>query len=197
MIVVCFSISNNNGHTPVQVAIMCGYEECGKYLAEAARRQEAEAKGVYQKEKPHPCAITTPSPHDITTKGAGLPVANGINGHCFQDSIPNGHSQSEEVAMEEDGMDTVCGGDSTTSHESVPHAANPFGDGPPTTEQPGSLFGGVTFSNGHFQLSINTDITLNQGISSNVVPVGGRKRSREGGNDMEFKRRKKTGGYTS
>ena len=66
-----FSIRNNNGCLASEVAIMCGHEECAKYLDAATKRQESElseAKGVYQAgpdntplQRPHPMILQCPT----------------------------------------------------------------------------------------------------------------------------------------
>ena len=101
-----FSIRNNNGCLASEVATMCGYEECAKYLQAATQRQENEmggAKGVYQA-GPGLHAVTTPSPHDITVPQKVEPCVRlqGLNGGRLPPAGPAGDS-----AMETESHDTA------------------------------------------------------------------------------------------
>lgn len=111
----CFlycSIRNNNGRLPAEVALMCGYNECAKYLDAATKRQESQlggAKGVYQAE-PDKRAMTTPSPHDITTSPRVEPcvILQGLNQGRLPPPGPGGDytADTADCEMETESQDT-------------------------------------------------------------------------------------------
>ena len=160
---VDFSIRNNSGCLASEVAIMCGHEECAKYLDAATKRQEtelSEAKGVYQV-GPDKHAITTPSPHDITVPHKVEPcvIMQGLNGGRLPPAGPGDDNMCDDMECE---METESRGTLNTKATSLPQ---------------------------NIAVHCKTDVTL----SSKDVVVAGRKRAREDTDDVDFKRMRRSG----
>lgn len=164
------SIRNKNGQTPAQLASCCGYEECARYLDTAAQRQESDPQGIYQLQPHNPDTVPQPAMTDVTTHKIHPCVINqGINGGKLP-PMTNGVSTVNGVNGHEN---------EDCAMEAEDCAMSAGGDGP--------------LVNGHGTTASAADVTLHQGVSTNQVPVAGRKRTREDEDEGDYKRMRTQG----
>ncbi len=191
MLLFC-SIRNKNGQSAADVAVACGHTECGRYLQSAALHQESQPKGVFGDTSANPSQPMEPSMHDITVKsrcnGGHIDpciITQGLNGgkippvpspqsmlQTIPEGFPRGNHDHGDCEMEAE--------ESLMPLENNASAAL-LGGGD-------SILNSAALTNQH--VLPNGDVTLDHGVSSNMVPVAGRKRTRESEDDMIFKRQK-------
>ncbi|XP_013387891.1 ankyrin repeat domain-containing protein 10 isoform X3 [Lingula anatina] len=175
------TIRSYSGNIPAQLARNCGYEECANYLERALEQQKLQQTGQTpgllppvtaneeSSEKNHDCVVKQglnggllPPPDTVTT--------NGIN-----------EQDHEMEEMDSDSHDLHQGqGDGPQGH----HLSNPPVVNGHINAHP-HLHPTV---NGSSQVHLNGDILLQNGVSSNLVPIAGHKRCREDDGEENYKK---------